>query len=107
MRAMFISCKKLYKTLLFFFKYRTFLIYRATIVQDKSTFWTNQRSEIIQITRNENVDIYEGCGTIKTCLGVPNNCVRMKSCEYMGMVTVRDQIYNFELKSPSKYTLSV
>ncbi|ALC41304.1 CG8399 [Drosophila busckii] len=42
---------------------------------------------------------YDGCGQTKNCFGLPNGCVASKSCTAVAAVTVRGDIYEFELQS--------
>ncbi|XP_030240233.1 putative ferric-chelate reductase 1 homolog isoform X3 [Drosophila navojoa] len=42
---------------------------------------------------------YDGCGQSKNCFGFPNGCVATKSCTSVSAVTVRGDIYEFELRS--------
>ncbi|XP_030386072.1 putative ferric-chelate reductase 1 homolog isoform X2 [Scaptodrosophila lebanonensis] len=42
---------------------------------------------------------YNNCGVSKTCFGFPNGCMATKSCTSLSAVTVRGDIYEFELQS--------
>ncbi|EDW61852.1 putative ferric-chelate reductase 1 homolog isoform X2 [Drosophila virilis] len=42
---------------------------------------------------------YDGCGQSKNCFGFPDGCVASKSCTSVSAVTVRGDIYEFELQS--------
>ncbi|XP_032590447.1 putative ferric-chelate reductase 1 homolog isoform X3 [Drosophila grimshawi] len=42
---------------------------------------------------------YDGCGQSKNCFGFPDGCVASKSCVSLTAVTVRGDIYEFELRS--------
>lgn len=42
---------------------------------------------------------YDDCGKIKTCLGLPDGCIKDRSCRSMTSVHVRGDIYEFEVKS--------
>ena len=42
---------------------------------------------------------YDGCGVSKTCFGSPNGCLSKKNCRSISAVTVRGDIYEFEMKS--------
>lgn len=45
---------------------------------------------------------YQGCGSTKTCFGIPDGCVGDQSCTAVSAVNVRGDIYEFELQSISK-----
>lgn len=85
------------------------LFYRASIVKEKIIFWSDIRSDLIDVTLNEDggegnflsSQIYDDCSVSKTCFGVPENCVSSKNCEYMGTFYVESGKYFFEVKSPS------
>lgn len=85
-----------------------FYTLRATVVKEKTIFWSDVRSDLVDVTRNDdeenflNSQLYEGCGETKSCFGVPENCVKSKNCEYLGTFSVQSGKYNFEVKSPSK-----
>ncbi|XP_033253434.1 putative ferric-chelate reductase 1 homolog isoform X3 [Drosophila miranda] len=42
---------------------------------------------------------YNGCGVSKNCFGLPDGCVNSKTCTSVAAVTVRGDIYEFELQS--------
>ncbi|KAL7737614.1 hypothetical protein ACLKA6_007724 [Drosophila palustris] len=42
---------------------------------------------------------YDGCGEIKNCFGFPNGCVATRSCTIISAITVRGEIYEFEMRS--------
>lgn len=79
-------------------------------MKEKSTFWSDVRSDFVDVSRNNDDDeenflnshIYEGCGKTKSCFGVPENCVKSKSCLYLGTFYLENGKHNFEVKSPSK-----
>ncbi|KAL0279216.1 UNVERIFIED_CONTAM: hypothetical protein PYX00_000821 [Menopon gallinae] len=41
--------------------------------------------------------IYEGCNTVKSCFGFPDNCVSTKSCTLLSTILVKGDRYEFEL----------
>lgn len=43
--------------------------------------------------------IYNGCGQSKNCLGFPDGCVATKSCTSITVVTVRGDVFEFEIQS--------
>ncbi|KAH8285537.1 hypothetical protein KR054_010636 [Drosophila jambulina] len=43
--------------------------------------------------------IYNGCGQSKNCFGFPDGCVSSKTCTSIAVVTVRGDIYEFEIQS--------
>ncbi|KAH8337747.1 hypothetical protein KR067_001096 [Drosophila pandora] len=43
--------------------------------------------------------IYNGCGQSKNCFGFPNGCVSSKTCTSIAAVTVRGDVYEFEIQS--------
>ncbi|KAG4077096.1 hypothetical protein HA402_016083 [Bradysia odoriphaga] len=43
--------------------------------------------------------IYRGCGSVKTCFGMPIGCLNELSCEAVAAVLVEDDLYEFELQS--------
>ncbi|XP_016985376.1 putative ferric-chelate reductase 1 homolog isoform X2 [Drosophila rhopaloa] len=43
--------------------------------------------------------IYNGCGQSKNCFGFPDGCVASKSCTSITVVTVRGDVYEFEIQS--------
>lgn len=43
--------------------------------------------------------IYDDCGSTKSCFGFPDGCVATRSCNAVGTVFVRGDIYQFEMKS--------
>lgn len=43
--------------------------------------------------------IYEGCGSVKTCFGLPDNCVNDQSCRIITAVTVKGDRFEFEVQS--------
>ncbi|XP_022223253.2 putative ferric-chelate reductase 1 homolog isoform X1 [Drosophila obscura] len=42
---------------------------------------------------------YNGCGVSKNCFGFPDGCVNSKTCTSIAAVTVRGDIYEFEIQS--------
>ncbi|XP_034476128.1 putative ferric-chelate reductase 1 homolog isoform X2 [Drosophila innubila] len=42
---------------------------------------------------------YDGCGQIKNCFGFPNGCVATQSCTIISAITVRGEVYEFEMRS--------
>ncbi|KAH8261530.1 hypothetical protein KR044_010632, partial [Drosophila immigrans] len=42
---------------------------------------------------------YDGCGQTKNCFGFPDGCVASKSCTSISAITVRGDIFEFELRS--------
>ncbi|XP_017094126.2 putative ferric-chelate reductase 1 homolog [Drosophila bipectinata] len=42
--------------------------------------------------------IYNGCGQSKNCFGFPNGCVSSKTCTSIAAVTVRGDVYEFEIQ---------
>ncbi|SPP73934.1 putative ferric-chelate reductase 1 homolog isoform X1 [Drosophila guanche] len=42
---------------------------------------------------------YNGCGVSKNCFGFPDGCVNTKTCTSVAAVTVRGDIYEFEIQS--------
>ncbi|KAG5675626.1 hypothetical protein PVAND_005515 [Polypedilum vanderplanki] len=47
-------------------------------------------------------EIYRDCGFSKTCFGVPNDCIKTKSCSSFIAVKVEGDKYVFEMRSQSK-----
>ncbi|KAH8361990.1 hypothetical protein KR200_009383 [Drosophila serrata] len=43
--------------------------------------------------------IYNGCGQSKNCFGFPDGCVSSKTCTSIAVVTVRGDVYEFEIQS--------
>ncbi|XP_032570552.1 putative ferric-chelate reductase 1 homolog isoform X2 [Drosophila sechellia] len=43
--------------------------------------------------------IYNGCGQSKNCFGFPDGCVATKSCTSITVVTVRGDVFEFEIQS--------
>ncbi|XP_037714123.1 putative ferric-chelate reductase 1 homolog isoform X2 [Drosophila subpulchrella] len=43
--------------------------------------------------------IYTGCGQSKNCFGFPDGCVASKTCTSIAVVTVRGDVFEFEIQS--------
>jgi len=43
--------------------------------------------------------IYNGCGESKNCFGFPDGCVASKTCTSISVVTVRGDVFEFEIQS--------
>lgn len=43
--------------------------------------------------------IYEGCGSAKTCFGIPANCVASRSCQAVVTAVGIGGRYQFEIES--------
>lgn len=43
--------------------------------------------------------VYEGCGDIKECVGAPANCLATRSCDSVGTLLIRGDIFQFEIKT--------
>lgn len=54
--------------------------------------------EVIPLSKKSD-PFYDGCGSTKTCFGLPDGCLTDKSCRSIVAITVRGSIYEFELKS--------
>lgn len=51
--------------------------------------------------------LYDGCGSVRSCFGVPSGCVETRSCEAAVAVTVRGQRYEFEMKARNAVYVAV
>jgi hypothetical protein len=76
---------------------------RASVVQEKSTFWLNLVSENVQIRLSEPASsVYSGCGVTKSCFGLPIGCLASKNCVSFGALIIQEGIYQFEMLSSSE-----
>lgn len=77
-------------------------------MQEFTVFWVNHESEEIIITPNEQSQqsIYDKCGVSKSCIGLPNDCVRRRNCKKFVAVIVSNGTYTFEMQSSPSSNLS-
>lgn len=47
-------------------------------------------------------DIYDGCGDVKLCFGLPSNCLDTRNCDLFGAVIHESGIFRFEMFSIRK-----
>jgi hypothetical protein len=47
-------------------------------------------------------DVYQGCGSTKTCFGIPSHCVPNRNCDMLSAVTYENPNFTFELLSTGK-----
>lgn len=59
------------------------------------------RTEAPQVTQIQEDPFYAGCGRSKTCFGFPDACIETKSCKAISAITVRGDVYEFEMKTGS------
>lgn len=79
-----------------------FLIkFSATVVEERTIFWTNHLSENVTIKQTE-TDIYTECMKTKSCFGMPDGCIALKNCVSFSAVIVKDGVFTFEMQSSSK-----
>ncbi|XP_037920288.1 putative ferric-chelate reductase 1 homolog isoform X2 [Hermetia illucens] len=105
------------------------IVFNATIAQTYDQFWVGIISEPVDVLINhtsvfassttrppltsttpvyvpemsskplQSDPIYEGCGSVKTCFGLPDNCVNDQSCRIITAVTVKGDRFEFEVQS--------
>lgn len=61
----------------------------------------NHVSVSVTVTLPDN-NVYVGCGVSKSCFGLPDGCIATMNCVSFGAVIVKDQTFQFEMKSSSK-----
>lgn len=94
------------------------VVFNATVVQDYDTFWVGVISNPLNVEQNKdstvkrypsssakrsnqilNNIIYEGCGSTKTCVGLPLNCEQSQICDAVATAQITDNRFIFELQS--------
>lgn len=86
-----------------------FSLSSVTIVQSIDHFWAPKRFGLLAIVPEQTTTVsgeveavYEGCGEIKLCYGIPEGCVNSRDCNLFGAVTHDSGIFDFELMSIRK-----
>jgi hypothetical protein len=91
-----------------------FIIYRATFVKSKETFWVGIRSPKSVLVKRAIVEppilppandapqtplnVYDGCGRTKGCFGSPDGCIATKDCiKFVSYASKGQQMFHFEL----------
>ncbi|XP_036332126.1 putative ferric-chelate reductase 1 homolog [Rhagoletis pomonella] len=57
------------------------------------------QTEVPTVRESQEDPFYSECGRSKTCFGFPNGCIEDKSCKSLSAITVRGDVYEFEMKS--------
>ena len=83
-----------------------FLIFRATVVEDKTTFWIDHVSNNIEVTLSDLLHVYDDCDVSKFCFGLPEGCIDQKNCLAFGAVIVNNEKFEFEMMSNSELLIS-
>lgn len=81
--------------------------YSVTIVEAGNRFWPPKRSALLAVVPEPTTTdlpadvegIYEGCGDIKLCYGIPEGCIQTRDCDLFGAVTHDSGNFEFELLS--------
>lgn len=76
-------------------------------MQAVNIFWPPKTSSLLAVVPEPTTtdlpggvdEIYEGCGDIKLCYGIPEGCVNMRNCDLFGAVTHDSGRFEFELLS--------
>ncbi|XP_011186308.1 putative ferric-chelate reductase 1 homolog isoform X2 [Zeugodacus cucurbitae] len=59
------------------------------------------RTEVPPVVETPEDPFYADCGRSKTCFGFPDGCIAGKSCKAISAITVRGDVYEFEMKTGS------
>lgn len=86
-------------------------LYSVTIVETNDRFWPPKRSALLAVVPEQTTtdlpgdvdEIYEGCGDIKLCYGIPEGCITERNCDIFGAVTHESGNFEFELLSIRKF----
>lgn len=101
------------------------IFFNATVAQDYDKFWVGVTSAPVEILQSEAVTlksfftspivrsnqssvvnteqisnlIYEGCGSTKSCVGIPIDCITARTCQSVATAVMVGNRYFFELQS--------
>lgn len=62
-------------------------------------------SLVLDSPADDVLDVYNGCGTDKTCFGYPRGCISTENCALFGAVIYENEKFLFEMLSAREYVV--